>query len=261
MLVFSAAGFASLYAILRYQAYLPWNPQGFDNVPPDLAFNTAISFLTNTNWQAYGGETTMSNGTAMFGLTVHNFLSAATGIALALAVTRAFSRASVATLGNFWVDLTRTTLYVLLPLSLIVALVFVLTGVPQTLLGSVEATTLEGAKQVLAIGPVASEEAIKQLGTNGGGFFNVNSAHPFENPSAFANMLQIWSMLVVSASLLITFGKMVGSERQGWALLTVVGILLVAGAGTVYAAEAWGNLDPRRSFYLQLLQTQYRLFA
>ena len=222
MLMFSAAGFASLYAILRLQAYLPWNPQGFDNLSPDLAFNTAISFLTNTNWQAYAGETTMSNGSAMFGLTVHNFLSAATGIALALAVTRAFSRASVSTLGNFWVDMTRTTLYVLLPISIVLALIFVATGVPQTLLGSVDAVTLEGAKQTIALGPVASEEAIKQFGTNGGGFFNANSAHPFENPTAFANYLQIWSMLVLSAGLMITFGKMVGSERQGWAFISVV---------------------------------------
>jgi K+-transporting ATPase ATPase A chain len=241
MLMFSAAGFASLYAILRLQAYLPWNPQGFDNVAPDLAFNTAISFLTNTNWQAYAGEQTMSNGTAMFGLAVHNFLSAATGIALALAVTRAFARASVSTLGNFWVDMTRTTLYVLLPISIVLAIILVATGVPQTLLGSVDAVTLEGAKQTIALGPVASEEAIKQLGTNGGGFFNANSAHPFENPTALANYLQIWSMLVLSSALLITFGKMVGSERQGWAFVSVVGVLLVAGTAAVYAAEAWGN--------------------
>ena len=241
MLMFSAAGFASLYAILRLQAYLPLNPQGADNLSPDLAFNTAISFLTNTNWQAYAGETTMSNGSAMYGLTVHNFLSAATGIALALAVTRAFARASVSTLGNFWVDMTRTTLYVLLPISIILALIFVATGVPQTMLGSVDAVTLEGAKQTIALGPVASEEAIKQFGTNGGGFFNVNSAHPFENPSAIANYLQIWSMLVLSAGLMVTFGKMVGSERQGWAFVSVVGILIVTGSLVVYAAEAWGN--------------------
>jgi K+-transporting ATPase ATPase A chain len=241
MLVFSAVGFASLYAILRLQAYLPWNPQGFDNLSPDLAFNTAISFLTNTNWQAYSGEQTMSNGTQMFGLTVHNFLSAATGIALALAVTRAFSRASVSTLGNFWVDLTRTTLYVLLPISIVIAILFVASGVPQTLAGSVDAVTLEGAKQTIALGPVASQEAIKQFGTNGGGFFNANSAHPFENPSALANYLQIWSMLVLSTSLLVMFGKMVGSERQGWAFVSVVGILLLVGVGAVYWAETAGN--------------------
>ena len=241
MLMFSALGFASLYAILRLQAYLPLNPQGFDNVAPDLAFNTAISFLTNTNWQAYAGETTMSHFTQMAGLTVHNFLSAATGIALALAVTRAFSRASASTLGNFWVDLTRCTLYVLLPLALLVALGFVATGVPQTLAASVDATTLEGVKQTIAMGPMAGQEAIKQLGTNGGGFFNANAAHPFENPGAVSNILQIWSMLTVSAALLIMFGKMVGVERQGWALLGAVGVILVAGVALVYAAETAGN--------------------
>ncbi len=241
MLVFSFVGFASLYAILRLQAYLPWNPQGFDNLSPDLAFNTAISFLTNTNWQAYSGEQTMSNGTQMFGLAVHNFLSAATGIALAIAVTRAFARTSVSTLGNFWVDLTRTTLYVLLPIAIIIAILFVASGVPQTLAGSVDAVTLEGAKQTIALGPVASQEAIKQFGTNGGGFFNANSAHPFENPSALANYLQIWSMLVLSTALLVTFGKMVGSERQGWAFVSVVGVLLLAGVATVYWAETAGN--------------------
>ena len=241
MLAFSAAGFASLYAILRLQAYLPLNPQGFDGVAPDLAFNTAISFLTNTNWQAYGGETTMSHFSQMAGLTVHNFLSAATGIALAIAVTRAFARASASTLGNFWVDVTRATLYVLLPVSFIVALGFLATGAPQTLAGSFEATTLEGAKQVISVGPMAGQEAIKQLGTNGGGFFNANAAHPFENPNAFANILQIWAMLSISTALLVTFGKMVGDEKQGWTLIAAVGILLVVAAGVVYWAEAAGN--------------------
>ncbi|MBB4196515.1 potassium-transporting ATPase subunit KdpA [Rhodoblastus sphagnicola] len=241
MLMFSALGFASLYAILRLQAFLPLNPQGFDGVPPDLAFNTTISFLTNTNWQAYGGETTMSHFSQMAGLAVHNFLSAATGIALALAVTRAFSRASAATIGNFWVDLTRSTLYVLLPLAVVVALLFVASGVPQTLDGSVDATTLEGAKQSIALGPLASQEAIKQLGTNGGGFFNANAAHPFENPNAFSNILQIWSMLTVSAALLVMFGKMVGSERQGWALCGAVGAILLGGVAIIYASETAGN--------------------
>ena len=241
MLAFSAAGFASLYAILRLQAFLPLNPQGFDGVAPDLAFNTAISFLTNTNWQAYGGETTMSHFSQMAGLAVHNFLSAATGIALAIAVTRAFARASAATLGNFWVDVTRATLYVLLPVAFVVALGFIATGAPQTLAGSFEATTLEGAKQVISVGPMAGQEAIKQLGTNGGGFFNANAAHPFENPNAFANMLQIWSMLAISTALLVTFGKMVGDERQGWTLIAAVGILLVAASGVVYWAETAGN--------------------
>jgi K+-transporting ATPase ATPase A chain len=241
MLAFSAAGFVSLYAILRLQAFLPLNPQGFDNVPPDLAFNTAVSFLTNTNWQAYAGESTMSHFSQMAGLAVHNFLSAATGIALALAVTRAFARASAATLGNFWVDMTRCTLYILLPLAFLLALAFLATGVPQTLQGSVDATTLEGAKQTIALGPMAGQEAIKQLGTNGGGFFNANAAHPFENPNAFANILQIWSMLAISTALLVTFGKMVGSERQGWALVQAVAILVVVGAGLVYWAETAGN--------------------
>jgi potassium-transporting ATPase potassium-binding subunit len=241
MLAFSAAGFASLYAILRLQAYLPLNPQGFDGVPPDLAFNTAISFLTNTNWQAYGGETTMSHFSQMAGLAVHNFLSAATGIALAIAVTRAFARASASTLGNFWVDVTRATLYVLLPVAFVVALGFLATGAPQTLEGNFEATTLEGAKQVISVGPMAGQEAIKQLGTNGGGFFNANAAHPFENPNAFANILQIWAMLSISTALLVTFGKMVGDERQGWTLIAAVGILLVVAAGVAYWAEAAGN--------------------
>ncbi len=241
MLAFSAAGFVSLYAILRLQNYLPLNPQGFDAVPPDLAFSTAISFLTNTNWQAYSGETTMSHFSQMAGLTVHNFLSAATGIALAIAVTRAFARASASTLGNFWVDVTRCTLYILLPLALLIALGFLTSGVPQTLQASVDATTLEGAKQTIALGPMAGQEAIKQMGTNGGGFFNANSSHPFENPNAFANILQIWAMMSVSTALLVTFGKMVGSERQGWTLVYAVGILLVVGAGVVYWAETAGN--------------------
>ncbi|MDB5599539.1 MAG: potassium-transporting ATPase subunit KdpA, partial [Xanthobacteraceae bacterium] len=174
MLVFNAAGFAFLYALMRLQAVLPLNPQGFDAVAPDLSFNTAISFVTNTNWQSYGGETTMGHLVQMTGLTVQNFLSAATGIALAIAVVRAFARSGAKTLGNFWVDMTRATLYVLLPLSIVVGIAFLALGVPQTLQGSIDATTLEGAKQAIALGPVASQEAIKQLGTNGGGFFNAN---------------------------------------------------------------------------------------
>ena len=241
MLVFSAAGFASLYAILRLQAALPFNPQGFDGLAPDLAFNTAISFVTNTNWQAYGGETTMSHFSQMAGLGVHNFLSAATGMALAIAVTRAFTRSNTATLGNFWVDTTRAVLYILLPLSFVLALVFVALGVPQTLSATVEATSLEGARQVIALGPMASQEAIKQLGTNGGGFLNANSAHPFENPNAIANLLQIWSMLAISGALTITFGKMAGSLRQGWALFAAMGALLLVGIGMVYGFEAAGN--------------------
>ena len=241
MLVFSMAGFAALYAILRCQAWLPFNPQGFANVPPDLAFNTAVSFVTNTNWQSYGGETTMSHFSQMAGLTVQNFVSAATGIAMALALTRAFARSGAQTVGNFWVDLTRATLYVLLPLAIFVALAFVAMGLPQTLDASVAATTVEGAQQTIALGPVASQEAIKQLGTNGGGFFNVNAAHPFENPSALSNYLNIVAMLSVSAALVYAFGQMVGDRRQGWAFLAVTAVLLIAGAGAVYWAETYGN--------------------
>ena len=190
MIAFSIVGFVSLYALQRLQNVLPLNPQGFDAVPSDLAFNTSISFITNTNWQNYGGETTMSHLTQMLGLTVHNFLSAATGLAMAFALVRAFARSSATTVGNFWVDMTRIVLYVLLPISIVVALVFVALGVPQTLTGSVDVTTLEGAKQTISIGPMASQEAIKELGTNGGGFMNANSAHPFENPNAWTNMLR-----------------------------------------------------------------------
>ncbi|MDR6951081.1 K+-transporting ATPase ATPase A chain [Ancylobacter sp. 3268] len=241
MLAFSVIGFVSLYAIMRLQDVLPLNPQGFPAVPPDLAFNTAVSFLTNTNWQNYAGETTMSHLTQMAGLTVHNFTSAATGIALAMAVTRAFARSRAATLGNFWVDLVRANLYVLLPFAVVTALAFVAMGLPQTLDASVTATTLEGAQQTIALGPVASQEAIKQIGTNGGGFFNVNAAHPFENPTALSNFLNIYVMLAVSAALVYTFGQMVGDRRQGWAFLAAIAVLLIAGVGAVYWAETYGN--------------------
>ncbi|MFC6445709.1 potassium-transporting ATPase subunit KdpA [Shinella zoogloeoides] len=241
MLVFSLAGFAALYAILRLQAYLPLNPQGFAGMAPDLAFNTAVSFVTNTNWQNYGGETTLSHFSQMAGLTVQNFLSAATGMALAVALTRALARSKVSTLGNFWVDMTRATLYVLLPLAVVVALVFVAMGLPQTLDASVTATTLEGASQTISLGPVASQEAIKQLGTNGGGFFNVNAAHPFENPTTFSNYLNIFAMLSISAALVYTFGELVGNRRQGWAIISAMAVLLIAGVATVYWAEAAGN--------------------
>ncbi len=241
MLAFSLAGFLALYAMLRLQAYLPLNPQGFAGMPSDLAFNTAVSFVTNTNWQNYGGETTLSHFSQMAGLTVQNFLSAATGMAIAIAVTRALARSKVSTLGNFWVDVTRATLYVLLPMAIVVALAFVALGLPQTLQGSVTATTLEGANQVISLGPVASQEAIKQLGTNGGGFFNVNAAHPFENPTAWSNYLNIFAMLSISASLVYTFGQMVGNRRQGWALISAMAVLLVAGVAVTYWAEAQGN--------------------
>ena len=241
LLGFSAAGLLMLYAILRLQHLLPLNPQGFGAVPADLAFNTAVSFVTNTNWQSYAGEATMSHFSQMAGLTVQNFVSAGSGIAIALALTRAFARSDAETVGNFWVDLTRATLYVLLPLAIVVALAFVAMGLPQTLQGSVAATTLEGVNQTIALGPVASQEAIKQLGTNGGGFFNANAAHPFENPTALSNYLNIVAMLSVSAALVYAFGQMVGDRRQGWALLAVTAILLVAGIGAIYWAETSGN--------------------
>jgi potassium-transporting ATPase potassium-binding subunit len=237
----SIAGFISLYAIQRLQNYLPLNPAEQVSVPPDLAFNTSISFITNTNWQNYGGETTMSHLTQMLGLTVHNFLSAATGLAIAFALVRGFSRSSATTVGNFWVDLTRVTLYILLPIAVVIALAFVLLGVPQTLTGTVEATTLEGAKQVISIGPMASQEAIKQLGTNGGGFFNANSAHPFENPNAWTNILQIWALLLIPVASVLAFGRAVGDMRQGRAILITMGILLVAGVATIYWSESAGN--------------------
>ncbi|QGM94413.1 potassium-transporting ATPase subunit KdpA [Methylocystis rosea] len=241
MLAFSVVGFASLYALQRLQAYLPLNPQGFSGVPADLAFNTSMSFVTNTNWQNYSGESTMSHLTQMLGLTVHNFVSAATGLAMAFALVRGFSRAESPTVGNFWVDLTRSTLYVLLPLSIVVALALVALGVPQTLQGSVEATTLEGARQMLAIGPVASQEAIKELGTNGGGFFNANSAHPFESPNALSNMLEIWALLVIPFATAFAFGRAVFDYRQGRAIAITMMIVLVAGVSVAYWAEAGGN--------------------
>jgi len=241
MLAFSLVGFLSLYALQRLQNVLPLNPRGFDAVAPDLAFNTSLSFITNTNWQNYSGETTMSHLTQMLGLTVHNFLSAATGLAMAFALTRGFSRATSPTVGNFWVDMTRGTLYILLPLAVVVALALVALGAPQTLTGALEATTLEGAKQVISIGPVASQEAIKELGTNGGGFFNANSAHPFENPNAFSNMLEIWAILVVPFATAFAFGRAVGDERQGRAIVVAMSIVLGVGILVAYWAEAAGN--------------------
>jgi potassium-transporting ATPase potassium-binding subunit len=241
MLVFSIAGFVSLYLIQRLQAVLPFNPQGLAAVTPDLSFNTSISFVTNTNWQSYVGETTMSYLVQMLGLTVHNFVSAATGIALALALIRGFARRSAKTVGNFWVDLTRCTLYVLLPLSIVMALFLVWQGVPQNLGAYTSAVGLEGIKQMIAQGPVASQEAIKMLGTNGGGFFNVNSAHPFENPTGLSNFVELWSILVISAALTYTFGRMVKDTRQGWAIFAVMGLLFLGGLGLTYWAEGQGN--------------------
>ena len=241
MLVFSIAGFLSLYAIQRLQNFLPLNPRGFDAVPSDLAFNTSDSFITNTNWQNYSGETTMSHLTQMLGLTVHNFVSAATGLAMAFALVRGFARSSATTVGNFWVDLTRVTLYILLPIAVVGALVFVALGMPQTLAGAVDATTLEGAKQTIAIGPMASQEIIKELGTNGGGFFNANSAHPFENPNAWSNLLEIWALLLIPVASVLAFGRVVGDIRQGRAILAAMAVFLIVGVGVAYWSETAGN--------------------
>jgi K+-transporting ATPase ATPase A chain len=241
MLALNAAGFLFLYVLMRVQDMLPFNPAGQAAVPPHLAFNTAISFVTNTNWQSYAGEGTMGHLVQMSGLTVQNFLSAATGIALAVAFIRAFARSSARTLGNFWADVTRCTLYILLPLSIVIALVFVALGVPQNLSGPVDATTLEGAVQSIAQGPVASQEAIKMIGTNGGGFFNANSAHPYENPGPVSNLIQIWAIFAIGAALTWTFGRMAGDQRQGWTILAAMFVLVVAGIAATYWAETAGN--------------------
>lgn len=241
MLVFHIVGFAFLYLLLRLQDVLPLNPQGMSAVAPDLAGNTAVSFLTNTNWQNYGGESTMSYLSQMAGFSVQNFLSAATGIALAVALVRGFARAEAKGIGNFWADMVRVTLYVLLPLCLVLTIFYVWQGVPQNLSSYVEATTLEGAKQTIAQGPVASQLAIKMLGTNGGGFFNANSAHPYENPTALSNLVQMLSIFVIGAALTNLFGRAVGDERQGWAILAAMSVLFLAGVVVCYWAEAGGN--------------------
>ncbi|APG94566.1 potassium-transporting ATPase subunit KdpA [Sinorhizobium americanum] len=241
LLFFNLAGFLLLYLLQRFQGALPFNPAGMTAVPPELAFNTAASFMTNTNWQNYGGESTMSYLVQMAGLTVQNFVSAATGIAIAIALIRGFSRASVKSIGNFWIDLTRVTLYILLPLCVVLTLVYVYLGVPQTLGAYVEATTLEGAQQTIALGPVASQIAIKMLGTNGGGFFNANAAHPFENPDAISNLIQMVSIFAIGAALTNVFGRMVGNERQGWAIFATMAVLFLAGVVVCYWAEAAGN--------------------
>ena len=241
MLLFHVGGFLILYALMRLQAPLWFNPAGQSAVAEDLSFNTAMSFITNTNWQNYGGESTMSYLVQMLGLTHQNFLSAATGIVLAVALIRGFARASANTVGNFWVDVTRCTLYILIPLCVPYALFLVWQGIPQTLGPYVDATTLEGAKQTIAVGPVASQIAIKMLGTNGGGFFNANAAHPFENPTALSNYVQIISIFAIGAALTNVFGRMVGNQRQGWAVLAVMGVLFIAGVIACYAAEAHGN--------------------
>ena len=241
MLAFSLAGFAILYGLQRLQGVLPFNPQGQAAVSPDLSFNTSVSFVTNTNWQSYTPETTMSYLTQMAGLTVHNFVSAATGIALAVALIRGFTRRLAKGIGNFWVDLTRGVLYILLPISVVVTLVFVWQGMPQNLNAYTQVATLEGGKQLIAQGPVASQEVIKMLGTNGGGFFNANSAHPFENPTALSNFVQILLIFCIGAALTNMFGRMVGSQRQGWAVFAVMFILFLAGTAVTYSAESRGN--------------------
>jgi K+-transporting ATPase ATPase A chain len=241
MLFFSIVGFLTLYALQRLQWYLPFNPQRQTGVEQSLAFNTSVSFVTNTNWQSYVPETTMGYLVQMAGLTVHNFVSGATGIALALALIRGFTRREAKSVGNFWVDLTRATLYVLLPISIVVALFFVWQGMPQNLGAYVDATTLEGAKQTIAQGSVASQEVIKMLGTNGGGFFNANSAHPYENPNALTNLVEMVLIFSIGAGLTNVLGRMVSDERQGWALFAAVGVLYLAGVTTAYWSEAHGN--------------------
>lgn len=241
LLFFNLAGFLVLYFLQRLQGSLPYNPAGMTAVEPGLAFNTAASFMTNTNWQNYGGESTMSYLVQMAGLTVQNFLSAATGIAIAIALIRGFAKASGKSIGNFWVDMTRSTLYLLLPLCIVLTLIYVYLGMPQTLGAYVNATTLEGAQQTIAVGPVASQSAIKMLGTNGGGFFNANAAHPFENPDAISNLIQMVTIFAIGAALTNVFGRMVGNQRQGWAILTAMGVLFIAGVAVCYWAEAAGN--------------------
>ncbi len=241
MIVFTAGCFVALYIIQRLQGVLPINPQGRDAVPPDLAFNTAISFVTNANWQAYAGETTMSHFAQMAGLTTHNFLDTAVAAALAVGLTRGLARSESETIGNFWVDMTRATLYVLLPISILVAPAFVALGIPQTLQGSFEATTLEGARQSIAIGPVASQETIQLIGTNGGGFFNANSAHPFENPNAWSNLVECWCQLVLPVAFVFAFGRMVGDPRQGRSLLAAMAFIFLVSLAMLYRAEAGGN--------------------
>ena len=239
-LVFSALFFVVLFVILRTQGIHPFNPEGFDSGSWDVSFNTAASFITNTNWQFYGGETTLSYFSQMAGLAVQNFVSAAVGMAVLAAVIRGFASRGTKELGNFWQDLTRTLLYILLPLSLVGALVLVSQGVIQTLSGYVTYSTLQGADQTLALGPAASQIAIKQLGTNGGGFFNVNSSMPFENPTTFANFVEMLFILLIPAALTATFGRMVGNRRQGWALYGAMAALLVAG-------DRWWPTPPSRT--------------
>ena len=241
MLIFNAALLLFTYAVLRLQGVLPLNGLGYAGIGADGAFNTAVSFTTNTNWQWYSGEAAMSNLSQMLALTIQNFLSAATGIALAFALFRGFARREAKGIGNFWADVTRVTLYLLLPISIVYAIYLIASGVPQTFAASVDVTTLEGVKQTLALGPVASQEAIKMLGTNGGGFFNANSAHPFENPTALTNLVQMLSIFSIGVGLTYTFGKAVGNVRQGWAILAAMMTIFLVGVTIVYWQEAAGN--------------------
>jgi K+-transporting ATPase ATPase A chain len=250
MLAFSLFSMLLTYAVLRLQGILPFNPMHFSTalapayattMTPDLAFNTAMSFTTNTNWQSYAGETTMSYLSQMLGLAFHNWVSAATGIAVAFALVRGFARRNATTIGNFWVDLIRTTLYILLPLVFVVTILLILEGVPQNFNAYTSATTLEGVKQTIPQGPVASQEAIKMLGTNGGGLFNANSAHPYENPTPLSNLIELLSIFIIPAGLTYTFGKAVNDTRQGWAILTAMYTLLLAGVLICYHSEALGN--------------------
>jgi K+-transporting ATPase ATPase A chain len=241
VLVFSALSFVVLFFLLRLQGDLPLNPEGLVGASPHLAFNTSASFTSNTNWQSYGGETTLSYLSQMLGLTVQNFVSAAAGIVVVIVLIRGFARRTTTDLGNFWVDLTRCVLWVLLPLSIVLTLILISQGVIQNLDSYKTLTTLEGAEQVLAMGPAASQIAIKQLGTNGGGFFNVNSAHPFENPTALSNFVEVVAILLIPAALTYTFGRLVGNTRQGWAVFAAMSVIFLAGAFVTYAAEADGN--------------------
>jgi potassium-transporting ATPase potassium-binding subunit len=241
LLAFNAVGLIALYLLQRLQGLLPLNPQQFAAVDPVLAVNTAVSFASNTSWQSYGGETTLSYMSQMAGITVQSFLSAATGVAAAIALIRGFARRRFATIGNFWVDVTRALLYVLLPIAIAATVFLVWQGVPQTLSSSIRAATLDGGQQLIARGPVASQEAIKLMSGDGGGFFNVNSAHPFENPTAASNLIEMVLMFVIGAALTNTFGRMIGNESHGWALLAAMAILYIAGVAAVYAAEAHGN--------------------
>src|SRR5216684_2438146 len=243
LISFSIFGFLLVYLLQRAQGFLPFNPQHFGagQVSPDLAFNTATSFLTNTNWQAYSGESTLSYFVQMAALTVQNFVSASAGIAIAMAVVRGFARHEMRTIGNFWVDVTRASVYVLLPISIVSALFLCSQGVIQNLKPYTDVTTVEGAKQTIAQGPVASQEAIKQLGTNGGGFFNANSAHPFENPTPTSNLLAMFLIFLIPGSLTYTFGKMVGDTRQGWAIFAAFSVMFLIGVFVCYHFEQAGN--------------------